>query len=549
MNTTKLFHAIKTLVIVAGITYNSSASAQYLTITPMRPDTVYANHKVELIFNVKSNDKDYYKYMSDFNIDLKKDDKNIRLVSGPNTSISHTYHMADGKLEDVTSVKYSYEAIFLEEGDCDLPQLSIVYHDKEYVSSPDKITVLPHSELMADSENIDKDGSLKPSPSNDGKTDTTYVTSCLSDTCVDVGKAITYETFLYTNETVIGVEMPSFSVDYCYYENTDTTTTKEFEPIKIGEDSINRVLLEQYKVYPLTNRDIDIRERTLMISYINKSEDLYESVFGKESEYGLKPIEIPVQRFSSVLNSNRARTDIISESSEEVGGRWDAVLVDVSSDLLAYTSEGNLLDMENTILKYSKQHMAENAKLILFANRQACLSIKDSVRLDTAYCRNLYETIGNGTSMYDAVATTHNIKHKRPKRILLISNGNDNNSHINVQTLSEIMRRENIIVDGVGISLATDSAYYETSIGDTITVKLMAQPESVEEICKLSGGNYVSISISENIPAKLTPLFTFMYNKTIGNNEKIWIDNKTYQWLLSKFSFDVEQINESVFAE
>lgn len=140
------------------------------------------------------------------------------------------------------------------------------------------------------------------------------------------------------------------------------------------------------------------------------------------------------------------------------GNPWDIVLLDISSDLMAKDKnnrcEQSLID---SVIPGLIKSVGEEDSVMLFANGRVIIPIKDYVSSDKEKIEFYRNCIGDGTFIYNAIASNFN---QGIDRMLVITNGVDNGSGVSPKTLTKILRGKGVIVDAVITRIDADSVMH-----------------------------------------------------------------------------------------
>lgn len=185
---------------------------------------------------------------------------------------------------------------------------------------------------------------------------------------------------------------------------------------------------------------------------------------------------------------------------------WDIVLVDISSDMDAYTKNGvNEMRIADGCLKHLiNDELADT--VMFFAKGRTIMPIRSLLdkQLDYSEMRTI---IGDGTSINDALASCMGISHIGDK-IMVISNGREVESSISSNTLSKLMKYAGIRVDAIVVSANCDSIYAKSWYNSTDSILYERNPvhSGLKNIVHITGGKIITVGSEFEIDDKINEL-------------------------------------------
>lgn len=227
-------------------------------------------------------------------------------------------------------------------------------------------------------------------------------------------------------------------------------------------------------------------------------------------------------------------TSIFAISAQENESPWDAILFDISADVLSHDKSGQSeINLFNAVTDEVGHLINPADSVYVFAEGRATIPFRSLLNDSKYNYSNLRLCIGDGTRIYDAILSVANAM-EGPRRLLIVTNGLNNGSSFHTKTVSKILRDRGIAVDALCFylradSVAMDSVYYPKREFD----------ENFSETIKATGGNFVSVKDQSDIhPAIQSMLKNAGETKTNKKDTELEYDDallsKTLNRLKSK---------------
>lgn len=193
---------------------------------------------------------------------------------------------------------------------------------------------------------------------------------------------------------------------------------------------------------------------------------------------------------------------------------WDIVLMDVSSDMDSYGTNGvTELDIANNCIKRLNSRELPDS-IMLFAGGRVTLPVGDGSDIKYEY-RDIRRIIGDGTSINDALASCLG-RINKVSRILVISNGREVGSSISSNTLSKLMKLKGVQVDAIIVSSGCDSMYVKSDFApkDSVRYERTSIYPGLNNIVNRTEGKVITIKGTDDIDDTITGFLSSLTKKS-----------------------------------
>lgn len=341
--------------------------------------------------------------------------------------------------------------------------------------------------------NNQKEISNQNDDSNAFVADSTILVLSLDKSTVKVGEPVLATIKLATRERVEFVGNVKYDFDYCYIERIENSEPLEWETETINGIDYQVIPLLQYKLRPLQSGNIILHPIEIQLTMTDLSQDLVDVFFGKtEIQY----IKKSVRSQKIVLNVCENNIEEIQETDKESTNDNLLVAIDASGSMRSYDFDGTRLDIAKHIVSNIKKNSLQT-HILPFTSKYGNLiyDIDDINDIDSINIRDL-----DGSAMYDVgLFSLYNAYNGISyKDILLITDGNDNASHISRKTFTDLMaaygvRVHIIIINSNKERVEADLYDKQNNLLRTEIDNEIADIRILKELAKSTGGECIEI--------------------------------------------------------
>lgn len=218
---------------------------------------------------------------------------------------------------------------------------------------------------------------------------------------------------------------------------------------------------------------------------------------------------------------------LIGGSTISAKSPWDMVIFDISSDMEVKDSNGKSeMAIANSCIDYLAEVIEPTDTVMVFAGGRTLIPFKQLIPDGNQSYSSIRNCIGDDTAIYNSILSTLNLP-KPPQRILVITNGKDGISSFSSKTTWKILKSKGISVDGIQVTINADSIFLD----DDNIFPYLKPSDNFEQMVKKSGGQFVSLTESDNVAPELALLV-----KKSGKAKPVKKQNHGYdKQLLNKF--------------
>ena len=425
----------------------------------------------------------------------------IMVMAGPYISTNTSITLKDGEKIKAYSQKYTYTLcadvgihkipVFqikdLAGNIYNVPEVTIVSKEKN-----DEPAIKTNNKVLTKNNN-QKEKSNQNDDSNAFVADSTILVLSLDKSTVKVGEPVLATVKLATRERVESVGNVKYEFDYCYTERIVNTEPLEWETETINGIDYQVIPLLQYKLRPLQSGNIILHPIEIQLRMTDLSQDLVDVFFGKT---GIQYIKKSVRSQKIVLNVCENNIEEIQETDKESTNDNLLVAIDASGSMRSYDFNGTRLDIAKHIVSNIKNNSLQT-HILPFTSKYGNLiyDIDDINDIDSINIRDL-----DGSAMYDVgLFSLYNAYNGISyKDILLITDGNDNASHISRKTFTDLMAAYGVRVHIIIINSnkeRVEAVLYDkqNNLLRTEIDNEIADIRILKELAKSTGGECIEI--------------------------------------------------------
>ena len=425
----------------------------------------------------------------------------IMVMAGPYISTSTSITFRNGEKIKAYSQRYTY-TLYADAGIHKIPTFQIKDLTGNYYNVPEVTIVSKETDdepaiktnnKVLTKKNNQKEKSKQNDDSNEFVADSTILVLSLDKSTVNVGETVLATVKLATRERVESVDNVKYDFDYCYIERIENTEPLEWETETINGIDYQVIPLLQYKLRPLQSGNIILHPIEIQLTMTDPSQDLVDVFFGKTR---IQYIKKSVRSQKIVLNVCENNIEAIQETDKESTNDNLLVAIDASGSMRSYDFNRTRLDIAKHIVSNIKNNSLQT-HILPFTSKYGNLiyDIDDINDIDSINTRDV-----DGSAMYDvglfALYNAYNgISYKD---ILLITDGNDNASHISRKTFTDLMaaygvRVHIIIINSNKARVEADLYDKQNNLLRTEIDNEIADIRILKELAKSTGGECIEI--------------------------------------------------------
>ncbi|MBO7635406.1 MAG: BatD family protein [Paludibacteraceae bacterium] len=408
-------------------------------------------------------------------------DKDDYTVEGPISSNSSKMSISNGKRYSNYETDYLYILKFKKEGTYSIPPFTIKLATGEQLSSkPIKVQVKKQSSIKST-----QDKNKAPSIIAEIRTNETEVALGDSIEC-DLVAYIDEES--YVNQIN---DCSRFMITNAYYYEQYNMEQNMYRKVFYNGAKMNSYLLKRYIVVPLQPGKLTIEPISIGLrynhSFLLPSEE-------KDTIITTKAVEIKVS--NKRLPTKETKLDI-SDHPHKLG-----LVIDCSGSLSTKsdTLSESFLELEKIVVEELKNKLTDYSTTI-FAGKPHYPTDQEMGEIPNA---NPSES-NNGSAVYDAIIASAlregALTSKQNFSIILLTDGDDNRSHINESYLINLLLKNKIRVDIIALCSKKESVFYKSKDEKYYTeIKNQQDLEPLKKIAKATNGIFIMIENKEQIP-------------------------------------------------
>ena len=425
----------------------------------------------------------------------------IMVMAGPYISTSTSITFRNGEKIKAYSQRYTY-TLYADAGIHKIPTFQIKDLTGNYYNVPEVTIVSKETDdepaiktnnKVLTKKNNQKEKSKQNDDSNEFVADSTILVLSLDKSTVNVGETVLATVKLATRERVESVDNVKYDFDYCYIERIENTEPLEWETETINGIDYQVIPLLQYKLRPLQSGNIILHPIEIQLTMTDPSQDLVDVFFGKTR---IQYIKKYVRSQKIVLNVCENNIEAIQETDKESTNDNLLVAIDASGSMRSYDFNRTRLDIAKHIVSNIKNNSLQT-HILPFTSKYGNLiyDIDDINDIDSINIRDL-----DGSAMYDVgLFSLYNAYNGISyKDILLITDGNDNASHISRKTFTDLMaaygvRVHIIIINSNKARVEADLYDKQNNLLRTEIDNEIADIRILKELAKSTGGECIEI--------------------------------------------------------
>lgn len=425
----------------------------------------------------------------------------IMVMAGPYISTSTSITFRNGEKIKAYSQRYTY-TLYADAGIHKIPTFQIKDLTGNYYNVPEVTIVSKETDdepaiktnnKVLTKKNNQKEKSKQNDDSNEFVADSTILVLSLDKSTVNVGETVLATVKLATRERVESVDNVKYDFDYCYIERIENTEPLEWETETINGIDYQVIPLLQYKLRPLQSGNIILHPIEIQLTMTDPSQDLVDVFFGKTR---IQYIKKSVRSQKIVLNVCENNIEAIQETDKESTNDNLLVAIDASGSMRSYDFNRTRLDIAKHIVSNIKNNSLQT-HILPFTSKYGNLiyDIDDINDIDSINIRDL-----DGSAMYDVgLFSLYNAYNGISyKDILLITDGNDNASHISRKTFTDLMaaygvRVHIIIINSNKARVEADLYDKQNNLLRTEIDNEIADIRILKELAKSTGGECIEI--------------------------------------------------------
>ncbi|MBO4530208.1 MAG: BatD family protein [Paludibacteraceae bacterium] len=450
-------------------------------------------------------------------------DKDDYTVEGPFRSTSSNMSISDGKRYSNYKINYLYILKFKKEGAYSIPPFTIKLANGEQLSSKSiNVQVKKQSSIKTTQDknkNFSIIAEIKP-----------------NETEVAIGDSIECDLIAYIDEGshVVGINDCSKFITNAYYHEQHILEGHMYEKVSYNGAKMNSYLLKRFIVVPLQSGKLTIEPISIGLKYDqpqkrkNNVVDIPSFLLPSDTIITTKAIEIKV---SNKRLPTKENTLDISNHPHKLG-----LIIDYSGSLSKKidTLSESFLELEKIVVDELKNKLTDYSTTI-FAGKPHYPTDQEIGEIPNV---NPSEN-NNGSAVYDAIIASAlregALTSKQNFSIILLTDGDDNRSHISESYLINLLLKNKIRVDIIALGSKKENVFYKSKDEKYYTeIKNRQDLEPLKKIAKATNGMFIMIENKEQIPTAIQDLMQKL-QKNESPNLKPDKSFKPNQEMLYKF--------------
>ena len=422
--------------------------------------------------------------------DWEKDDYT---VEGPFSSKSSKTNISDGKRYSTYETNYLYILKFKKEGAYSIPPITIKLANGEQLSSK-SINVQVKKQSSIKFTQVSIIAELKT-----------------NETEVAIGDSIECDLVAYIDELPYVNEIKDFSkfITNAYYHEQYPMEGHMYEKVSYNGSKMYSFLLKRYIVFPLQPGKLTIEPISIGLRYNQPQKRKNNVAFipsfllpsvEKDTIIATKAVEIKV---SNKRLPTKENTLDISDHPHKLG-----LIIDYSGSLSKKidTLSESFLELEKIVVDELKNKLTDYSTTI-FAGKPHYPTDQEIGEIPNV---NPSES-NNGSAVYDAIVASAlregALTSKQNFSIILLTDGDDNRSHINESYLINLLLKNKIRVDIIALGSQKENVFYKSEDEKYYTEMANQQDlEPLKRIAKATNGIFIMIENKEQIPNAIQDL-------------------------------------------
>lgn len=300
LNKTKGLLLSVMLIILTGVT----AIAQDVTFTAQAPKAVVSGERFRITYKVNTRDAKEFR---------APDMKNIQILTGPATSTSSSTTIINGKVENSTTITYTFTAVAYDEGEIQLDGATIKAGGKQITSNKLTINVLPPDQASQAQSGQGQGSSQNAGRQSSGQgsqtvgADDLFMLATVDKTTVYEQEALLLTFKIYKLPSVDLQTMSNKMPDLknCHVQEVELPSNKEFNLEHYNGRNYQTMVWSQYVLFPQHSGELEIPatpfEGTIAQRVDNGGGDIFDMFFNStryvevKKDLTTRPIKINVK--------------------------------------------------------------------------------------------------------------------------------------------------------------------------------------------------------------------------------------------------------------
>ena len=263
------------LLMLAGV----RAFAEDFTLTAQAPKAVVVGERFRITYKVNTRDAKEFR---------APDMKSIEILTGPATSTASSTTIINGKVENSTTITYTYTAVATEEGDVELDGATIKAGGKQITSNKLTIKVLPPDQASAQQTGTSGQTNSRQSSgqtSSDVGADDLFMLATVDKTTVYEQEALLLTFKIYKLPSVDLQSMSNKMPDLknFHVQEVELPQQKEFNLEHYNGRNYQTMVWSQYVLFPQHSGELEIPatpfEGVIAQRVENNSGDIFDMFF------------------------------------------------------------------------------------------------------------------------------------------------------------------------------------------------------------------------------------------------------------------------------
>ena len=309
--------------------------------------------------------------------------------------------------------------------------------------------------------------------------DSTLLVLSLDKSSVNIGEPVLLTAKLATCENLGSLNDLKCEFDYCYAEQIVNTEPIDWKVEVINGMKYHTTPLLKYRLIPLQSGEITLGQIELQLTIIkpSTSKNLFDAFFNDNIE-----IKKTVQSDNVVLKVSEDNAEKREKVAKKYTGDNLLVAFDISGSMRCYDFDGTRrLEVAKRIASNIKCHYPQT-HILPFASKfgNTIYDIDDINDFDSV---NLEKE--DGTAFYDIglFALYNHYRGLSYRDIVIITDGNDNASHISRRTFADLMAEYGVRVHIVNINSNQEMVEVEVYDSQISNVSKMEVNNIIYEAC------------------------------------------------------------------
>ena len=263
------------LLMLAGV----RAFAEDFTLTAQAPKAVVVGERFRITYKVNTRDAKEFR---------APDMKSIEILTGPATSTASSTTIINGKVENSTTITYTYTAVATEEGDVELDGATIKAGGKQITSNKLTIKVLPPDQASVQQTGTSGQTNSRQSSgqtSSDVSADDLFMLATVDKTTVYEQEALLLTFKIYKLPSVDLQSMSNKMPDLknFHVQEVELPQQKEFNLEHYNGRNYQTMVWSQYVLFPQHSGELEIPatpfEGVIAQRVENNSGDIFDMFF------------------------------------------------------------------------------------------------------------------------------------------------------------------------------------------------------------------------------------------------------------------------------